>query len=176
MTTIMKNWKPQFYFINSSKTARSVLLRYGIQTAIDTAPIGAGFGTYGTYAAKEYWSPLYNKYNFNNYFGLSLDGGAFLTDNYWPAIVAEFGFIGGILFLILIIIIYRIILANTQNKDNVSNRFVSLFGMLTISVASLVSCTFSHTSSIGIMILIALSATYNVRQWLKKYLKEIYYI
>lgn len=146
--------KIQFYFIQSTRTARAVLLRYGIKTAIDYFPVGAGFGTYGTYAAKAYRSLLYSKYKFSNYYGLSEEFGAFLTDDYWPAIIAEFGFIGAIIMIGLIASIFRIILNKTENNSIL--RFAALFGMSRLCIESLVSSSFFHTSAVIMFALIGL--------------------
>lgn len=146
--------KIQFYFIRSTRTARAVLLRYGLKTAIDYFPAGAGFGTYGTYAAKAYRSLLYSKYNFSNYYGLSEEFGAFLTDDYWPAIIAEFGFIGAIIMVGLIASIFRIILNKTENNSIL--RFAALFGISRLCIESLVSSSFFHTSAVIMLALIGL--------------------
>ena len=146
--------KVQFYFLNSSRTARAVLLRYGIRTAVDYFPIGAGFGTYGTYAAKAYRSQLYSKYNFSSFYGLSEDFGGFLTDDYWPAIIAEFGFFGAILMLGLIVSIFGTVLHKT--KSNAILRFAALFGTCRLCIESFVSSSFFHTSAVIMLILTAL--------------------
>lgn len=146
--------KLQFYFLESSRTARAVLLRYGIKTAVDYFPLGSGFGTYGTYAAKAYRSTLYSKYNFSGFYGLSEDFGAFLTDDYWPAVIAEFGFFGAIMMLGLIISIFKLILNRT--KENSICRLAALFGMCRLCIESLVSSSFFHTSAVIMFVLIGL--------------------
>lgn len=146
--------KIQFYFLQSTRTARAVLLRYGIKTAIDCFPIGAGFGAYGTYAAKAYRSLLYGKYNFSGYYGLSEEFGAFLTDDYWPAIIAEFGFFGAIMMLVLILLVFKIILDKT--KYNSTLRLAALFGICRLCIESFVSSSFFHTSAVVMFILIGL--------------------
>lgn len=147
--------KVQFYFLQSTRTARAVLLRYGIKTAVDYFPIGAGFGTYGTYAAKAYRSQLYSKYNFSGFYGLSEEFGGFLTDNYWPAIIAEFGFVGAILMLGLVISIFKIILNKTKN--NSISRLAALFGICRLCIESFVSSSFFHTSAVIMFVLIGLA-------------------
>lgn len=146
--------KVQFYFLNSSRKARAVLLRYGIRTAVDYFPIGAGFGTYGTYAAKAYRSQLYSEYNFSSFYGLSEDFGGFLTDDYWPAIIAEFGFFGAILMMGLIASIFGAVLHKT--KSNAILRFAALFGICRLCIESFVSSSFFHTSAVIMLILTAL--------------------
>lgn len=146
--------KIQFYFLASTRTARAVLLRYGIKTAVDYFPLGAGFGSYGTYAAKFYRSPLYDQYNFSGYYGLSEDYGAFLTDNYWPAILAEFGFAGAILMVLLIATIFMIVIRSTSK--NPIERFAAVFGLGRLCIESLVSSSFFHTSSVVMLMIVGL--------------------
>lgn len=147
--------KIQFYFLESTTTARAVLLRYGIQTAITYFPLGAGFGSYGTYAAKLYYSSLYSLYGFSGYYGLDADEGAFLTDNYWPAIMGVFGFIGALCMLLLIVMIGRIIFEKTVGNE--FSRLAALFGFARMCIVSLVSSSFFHTTSVIFMLLIALA-------------------
>ena len=149
--------KIKFYFMGSTRTARAVLLRYGIKTAMEYFPLGAGFGSFGTYAAKAYRSVLYDQYNFSSYYGLSEDYGAFLTDNYWPAIIAEFGFIGAIVMVMLIATIFVIILRNTSN--NSISRFAAMFGICRLCIESFVSSSFFHTSAVIMLILTGLVMT-----------------
>lgn len=146
--------KIQYYFLESTRTARAVLLRYGIKTAVTYFPLGAGFGSFGTYAAKFYRSPLYDQYGFSGYYGLSEDNGAFLTDNYWPAICAELGFIGAIIMMILIISIFAIIIRSTSR--NAISRFAALFGVCRLCIESFVSSSFFHTSSVVMLLIVGL--------------------
>lgn len=152
--------KINHYYVENTNTARYVLVEYGIITARDYYPIGAGYGTYGTYAAKEYYSPLYYRYNFNQYHGLSENYGAFLTDDYWPAILGEFGFIGVIL---MIILLTRILIILITSK-NAKSKFGSLFGYIVLLMSSLVTGSFFSTSSVVIMILVAIAYHYNNSQ------------
>ncbi len=88
----------QKYLFNTD-APRSVLLIYGIKTAMNYFPLGAGFATYGSEMAARYYSPLYFIYGFNNRYGLSNTGyGGILNDNYIAMVVAQFGWIGLLLF------------------------------------------------------------------------------
>ena len=145
--------KIEFYFSNET-TARSILLKYGIETARTYFPLGSGFATYGTSAAKDFWSPLYNRYNFGNYYGLSQDWGAFLTDNYWPAILGQFGIIG---MLLIVWLIYRVYKKCLKQTDLIL-KFGALFGITCMAVSSLFSPAFFHFSAVEKMLMIALLA------------------
>lgn len=158
--------KINYFFNNNTTRARNVLLSYGIKTAKNYYPIGSGFATYGTSVAQNYDSRLHKIYNFNNYYGLSTDDGYFLTDNYWPAIMGEIGFIGALIMLILLIIIFKIIIRKTH-KNNIT-RFGSLFVFVTLLISSLVSSSFFNTMAVSGMILISLALNYNEKTIIKE--------
>lgn len=154
---------PKFqYYFYSSNAARSVLLRNGVKTAQTYFPIGAGFASYGTHAARMYWSPLYNTYSFNNYFGLSQEMGDFLTDGYWPAILGEFGILGTILVLILIIRI--IIQVLKESRSSSIQRFAAVYGMAFMTASSLVTGSFFAVTAVSTMALIAIAVKYKPLQ------------
>lgn len=123
----------RYYFIDNDTQARFVLLKYGIQTAINYFPLGSGFATYGTNPAKTYWSSLYNSYGFSNYYGLGKVNTAYLTDTYWPAIMAELGFIGAILMAVLIITMFRFIHKSTKRMVIPWFAGVYLYGVTVLS-------------------------------------------
>lgn len=141
------------YYFGQDRTARGVLFRYGVQTAKSYFPIGAGFSTYGTYAARKYYSPLYYKYNFENVWGLSQGMGDFLTDDYWPAVMGEFGFFGAILMLVLIALMFVKVIRETG--DYPACRFAGLYGLICMVISSMVSASFFHTMSVVLSLTIA---------------------
>lgn len=94
-------------YFGISTAPRALLLRYGIYTAKRYFPLGTGFATYGSEMAKRNYSRLYYEYGFNVRWGMTIDDGRFLNDNYWPMIMAQFGYIGLILFIIMFIIYFR---------------------------------------------------------------------
>lgn len=128
----------EYYFSTDSDAARGVLLRYGIVTAQTYFPVGAGFGTYGTAVARDTYSALYSRYEFYRYWGLAEDGG-FLTDNYWPAIIGEFGFIGLVLNVVLIALVCNKLL---KGVDNRYSRLCVLFALGTLLISSIASSSF----------------------------------
>lgn len=155
--------KIMYYFVQSSETARSVLLRYGIVTAMEMFPLGAGLGSYGTHAAREYWTPLYNKYDFEQYYGLSKENGMFLVDNYWPAIAGEFGWIGVLLIVMLLIVLYKTITENTKDRNII--KFVTLFGFVCLLIASTVSSSFfNYTNMLNVTLIGLQISNFSQRQ------------
>lgn len=94
------------YFMNDT-APRALLLKYGIQTANRYFPLGSGFATYGSEMAKVYYSKLYYQYGFNAVWGMGKYDGRFLNDNYWPMVIGQIGYFGGVLFAYIYFIIFR---------------------------------------------------------------------
>jgi hypothetical protein len=79
-------------------TARGLLYVTGFEIGQAHAPFGAGFGRFGGFASRLYYSPLYDEYGLSHVFGLSREAPQFIEDTYWPHILAETGW-GGMLVL-----------------------------------------------------------------------------
>lgn len=88
-----------FYFGGHSKYdlnfVRERLLLDSGKIANRFFPLGSGFGTFASNIAAEHWSALYNEYNYVY--------GPFLSDSFWPIVVAQTGWIGLIVFIFIII-------------------------------------------------------------------------
>lgn len=97
-----------FYFIElSGGSARSIMTATSIQIMGDYFPIGTGFGTYGSNAAADNYSPVYVMYGFNNYYELaSWNPMAFLCDTFWPIIFAQTGVIGSVAYVGLLVMLF----------------------------------------------------------------------
>lgn len=91
------------YFITGFEDgmARAYLYYYSFIILITYIPFGSGFGTFGTEATRQYYSPLYYKYGINELWGCAPeDAGtaySFIADTFFP-VLAEFGICGVILF------------------------------------------------------------------------------
>lgn len=143
----------QFSYYFSGNRARKVLLKYGFITARNYFPFGSGFATYGTAIAQRHYSKLYQIYNFSLYWGLSPDRRSFLTDNFWPAVMAEMGFIGAVLMAFLLCIVASKFLRVTDNKYS---KVCVYFGLGTLFLSSLIASSFfSCTPLMIIMCVIA---------------------
>ncbi len=83
-----------YFFHNVGGSARAQLFFNGLKIAKDHFPVGAGFGTYGSYYSAIHYSPLYFKYKMNKIYGLSKEEYSFICDSFWPVLFGETGFIG----------------------------------------------------------------------------------
>lgn len=113
---------------------RTLLLFYGIKTMKDHFPLGAGFGTYGTDVACKYYSKLYYQYRFQYAYGLNPNDTQFAHDNYWPAIMGEFGIFGAAAVALILVFMYKEM--NRMYGNNQINKVLAAFLLLTQILAS----------------------------------------
>lgn len=151
----------EMYFSNDA-TPRYKLLYYGFVTFKDHFPLGSGFATYGTDAAFKWYSPLYYNYGFNNIWGMDPNNGMFVHDTYWPAIIAEFGIFGTILFLLIITNIFKEFYK--KNKRDSIALFSIVFIIITQIVSSVATATFFHPITVSLFFICALLKTNNYNE------------
>lgn len=113
IATIAKRFFSEFLRQGS---ARGTLYTKSICVAKDFFPLGSGFGTFGTEYSRIDYSPLYYYYNMNTVYGLTPTHPAFITDAHWAGVIAELGFIGSLLYLLVIIILTYIVFSFSNKK------------------------------------------------------------
>jgi hypothetical protein len=87
-------------FVSRSDTTRAKFYLAAPKVASDYAPLGAGWGTFGSSASRDvYYSPLYYTYDIAHTWGGSEKFGSFLMDTFWPRIIAEQGWLGFLLYI-----------------------------------------------------------------------------
>ncbi len=96
--------KEVFYY--GLTAARPALYIVGLKIAKDYFPLGSGFGSFASSISGEYYSPIYEKYGINNVLGLRRNSYAYIGDTFWPYIYGQFGVLGLILFISILICIY----------------------------------------------------------------------
>lgn len=77
---------------------RAKMMSSALSVATENFPLGAGLGTLGGQAAVVFDSDLFYVYGFQ--YEWYFDHGLYLTDTYWPKIIAESGFLGMIALLV----------------------------------------------------------------------------
>ena len=152
---IIAGWNTITTYILNSTAARSIMLSNSIKTAIDFFPLGSGFSTYGGSIAANHYSRLYQDYGYRNIWGLNgaIGGEDFLNDSFYPWVIAEFGFIGCLVYIGLII--YLFIMFNKCQK----NRMPLMFGILVLLISNLGQG--GITSIVGMLIFIYMAALFN---------------
>lgn len=124
------------YFLTTTRfSPRQIMLKDSIPLALKHFPLGTGFGTFGSTIAAQNYSPLYEQLGYVTLDGMSPDNTAYLTDSFWPEIFAQFGIIGTLLFIGILVLL---ILSSVKIlKRNLS----AGFAMLTILINMLINST-----------------------------------
>lgn len=104
-----------YYYSNTDQT-RYIVTYNSLRLANEEFPFGTGFASYGTNMARQYYSPLYLQLGYDSIWGLNQENDEFLSDQFWPAVLSQFGWIGTLLFILLLYEIYQLI-KRTAQKD-----------------------------------------------------------
>lgn len=146
------------YFIEQV-TPRSILLKYGILVAKRFFPFGSGFATYGSNAARDYYSTLYYEFGFNKVWGLSPQAGHILNDNFWPMIIAQFGLLGLSFYLVFIFAILKPLFNKKLRKNSIVSGIILLSFLIISSLGANVV-----TGVLGVLIIIPYSLIINEKE------------
>lgn len=144
----------EFYFIENTNAPRALFLLNAIKLAKKYFPLGTGFGTFGSFAAANYYSPLYYELGFSNKWGMGPSESLFLSDNYWPAILAQFGVIGFALFVILIIKYFKSLSTYIIKRNNSYTKLAFSFVTMDCLMSSIQSAYISHYSMIALIFIL----------------------
>lgn len=124
------------YYFGSGITPRSLFLKNGIKIANDYFPFGAGLGTYGTSVAGRNYSPLYIKYGMDQYWFFQIsDSYNYMNDNFWPAIMVQYGWIGAAIYVVMLLSLYRNLIKSC--KGDTKKQLAINLCFCTIAIASL---------------------------------------
>ena len=84
----------RYYVLMGVESARAVLTIAAPFAAWDHFPTGCGFATFGSAFSAEPYSPVYGMYRMAGVWGLSPGYHDFISDTYWPMVLAQTGFFG----------------------------------------------------------------------------------
>lgn len=170
-STVLSIQQILYYFIEVPNTARSVLVSTSFQIATDHFPLGSGFATFGTHLSGENYSPIYKIYQIENTYGLSENNPKFVSDNFWPAILGEFGYIGLIIYVIILVILYKKI--HKKYKQNREVYITALLPFLYLLVASTAESAFLHTMSVSMFFIISIALNTDSNTNIRKKYKNV---
>lgn len=122
----------QYYFLNPN-ASRARVLNTSIEIANDYFPTGSGFATFGTMVSGQYYSDAYDEYGLNDRWGFREDAYSFVADGGWATIIGEFGYIGTILFIVMLICLILSIKERVYEKNVQILPYITLIGYLLIS-------------------------------------------
>jgi len=98
---------------------RVVLYRTAFQIAGDEAPLGLGFGRFGSHIARLNYSDAYEKYGISDRWGLSRANPTFTNDGTWHSILGELGFVGLAVAGVSILVILLVLIAGHRRLPTV---------------------------------------------------------
>ena len=146
------------YFMDEG-SARMLFLATSVDIAKDFFPLGSGFATFGGDQARINYSSLYFEYDFNSAYGLGKgeDRGMFLNDNYLAMIIGQTGYVGMVLYGILLYYLFQI-----MNKDyQLSNRYkiLSMAALLMLIVSSIATGIIKSTNGVFLLSMLSILST-----------------
>ncbi len=146
----------EWYFFSSIKldSARYMLLLTAFLIAKECFPIGSGFGTFASHLSGEYYSPLYSIYGLSNVNGLKENNYGFMSDSFWPMIIAQNGYIGTIFYLIVIYKLYEFIVS--VRLKNLNYYSASMTAFIYLLIVSFAESSFVHPMMIPLAFWIGL--------------------
>lgn len=96
------------YFGEGQETAaRYVMYVTSLDIANDYAPLGVGWGKFGSPTSEQTESEIYSKYGIDQIWGLGFENThTFFYDTQWPMIIGETGYLGTLVFFLILVRIY----------------------------------------------------------------------
>lgn len=111
---------------------RAKMMSSALRVASENFPLGAGLGTLGGQAAVVFDSELFYVYGFQ--YEWFFEHGLYLTDTYWPKIIAESGFFG--MFALLLFYLYPVINAALGKHEITIASTFTFFSILALFINS----------------------------------------
>jgi len=145
----------------SDKQVRSVLTLASLDIAAQYFPLGSGAGTFAS--PPSVWmgySNLYYDFGINRIWGGSSENPMFLTDVFWPKLLAQTGYLGGIAFLFMMVTVLFVLLRQYLRWRDAESWFcLSInLSMFIMSIAStpytqeFLAPLWAFTSAYGLML------------------------
>lgn len=131
--------------------ARPATYATGIQILNDYVPFGPGLGTFACNAAAKIYSPLYEKYGLNEYWGLTEENPMFLADCFYP-VLAQYGWVGVFLFCVFW---YRRI-RETKHITDMRYYKMGLMCILALALESVADTSYLSGKGMGFFMLLAI--------------------
>lgn len=157
----------EFYFYFFSKSAmdmaRGALSYVSLEVAVNTFPLGTGFGTFASWTSGIYYSPVYQLYGIDSVWGLSRDWPQLVSDVFWPMIIAQNGFLGLVLYVYIVICLFKLI----RQCSEVDKRLylVGVGALVYLLVSSIAESAFVNPLALPLAFVIGLTiCVYNQKE------------
>ncbi|WP_165005472.1 hypothetical protein [Enterococcus sp. ZJ1668] len=141
------------YYGEDSDSARQIMTEDSVELAKEAFPIGMGLGTFGTHSARVNYSPIYLMNGYRSIYGLGYVHESFLTDTFWPIILGQYGVLGLLSFLGIIVSLATRGLQLMKVNRGYALAYLVLLGHLLISSTS--ASSFFNSMSLGYALVMA---------------------
>lgn len=151
------------YFITYKDAARGLLYSTSWKVFKDYFPLGSGYGTFATGASRKTYSLLYSQYGLSTIYGFSNNANEanYISDTFWPIIIAEFGIMGIVLFAAFLFMLYLKI--QTLFKKNIFVYFSAMAALLYLIICSISESAFVNPVSVPLGFVIGIALKYGKR-------------
>lgn len=133
--------------------ARPALYIIGIELLLDCFPFGSGFGTFASSISGEHYSAVYNLYSLSYVNGLIEGNSNYIADTFWPYIYGQFGIFGMILYILILLGIFKY---QYQNINNYNKLIGFIFAWTYALVACLAEAFFTNSTGVQLAVLLGM--------------------
>ena len=115
-----------------------MLTEGGFAVAQDCFPLGSGFATFGSAVTgtEGNYSPLYYRFGYNNVWGLAPGYTFFISDTFWPTVVAQLGYVGAICYIGAVGITLKLIYDRYKKYGRDATVIIVLFYLVICTTAT----------------------------------------
>lgn len=136
--------KIQDYFSHGLYAARPALHIIGLKIMLDYFPLGTGFSSFSSSISGENYSPVYAQYGINYVDGLRVENYSYMADVFWPYIYGQFGILGFIIYIYILINIYKSL--KIRYSNNITKKKIIDLLFFYMMFASLAEAVFIDTT------------------------------
>ena len=146
-----------YFFTDSHYSPRSIMTADSIKLMLQHFPLGTGFATFGSTLAQSNYSPLYLLLGYDGNYGMGPQDAMFLTDGFWPEIFAQFGLLGTVLFVVVLVLLFNGVLKTLKTRPKAG--FAMLLIFINMLINSTAESSFFNPASFLLFILFGLLET-----------------
>lgn len=132
-------------------SARLALIVTCARIACDFFPVGSGFGTFASFLSGRFYSGIYSMYGLTGVSGLKIDQYNYISDTFWPWVIGQFGFIGGLIYIRLI---YKIFKNQFVEIKDYEKLLAFLVLWIYAILASMMEAFFTNTTGVAMAVIL----------------------
>lgn len=160
---IFKNQFQMYFTFDELETSwsRAIILFYSFKIGNDFFPLGTGFGTFSSHFSGKYYSWVYEMYGIDKVYGISRIYWEFVSDQFWPMVLGQFGYLGLLSFVGVIYNYFMLFLRRIKKSVNKSNySYIPFLGLLLLLVDSSTDAIFTQNRAVAMFIIFGLFINY----------------